>query len=888
MSDSRLLLTGNKFLILNNQHACWRVESGVIAVFAIPIDNGIEGSRRYLFSVNPGEALFGISANSHKILAIAMEDTVLWQLTNQEGDECLSQEIAASLGKLLQIWEKNICNYADDKWVNPPAFSHPEKLTDWETIQVILYKLHREFCQILIEIEQEQLTIKKQQFQEREKLNYQVKVGALGNLALVLKPKQAQLQEGTSLMIAAGAVGKALEIKILPPAPSEDMKRIKEPLEAIARASRIRIRRVLLQEQWWQKDTSALLAYTNQDNRPVAILPVGARKYEIFDPEYSTRISVNNDTAKQLAPFAYVFYRPLPMENVTAIDLLQFAFKGNIQEIAIVLLMGAVGALVGMLTPLATAILIDSIIPDANKVLLVQISFGLLAASFGAVVFQITQGFSILRLESKATLDSQAALWDRLLNLRVSFFREYSIGDLQSRISIITQIRQKLSGTLIRTIFTSFFSLLNLGLLFFYSSNLALVVVAVGLLTIILTSIFGVITRQKLRALEETEGDIFGFNVQMVGGISKLRVTGAEDRAFAHWAKKYSQQLKLKLSTELIEDALAIFNTVMPTISSMIIFWLAVMLVTQAPSPNGTGLSTGTFLAFNSAFAIFIAGATQLSNSIISILDISIFWERAKPIFQAKPEIDLSKSDPGRLIGKVKIDRVTFRYREDGPLNLDNVTIEAEPGEFIALVGPSGSGKSTIIRLLLGFETLKNGTIYYDGQELSGLDISAVRRQIGVVLQNGRINSASIFENISSSALVTMAEAWEAAQMAGLADDIKSMPMGMHTVISEGGTNLSSGQCQRLLIARALVLKPRILIFDEATSALDNRTQAIVSASLENLGVTRIVIAHRLSTIRNADRIYVIEAGRIIQQGKFEELVNQEGLFANLMARQMA
>ncbi|NEO46610.1 MAG: ATP-binding cassette domain-containing protein, partial [Moorea sp. SIO4A3] len=223
----------------------------------------------------------------------------------------------------------------------------------------------------------------------------------------------------------------------------------------------------------------------------------------------------------------------------------------------------------------------------------------------------------------------------------------------------------------------------------------------------------------------------------------------------------------------------------------------------------------------------------------------------------------------------------------DSPLILENITIQANPGEFIALVGPSGSGKSTIIRLLLGFETSENGTIYYDGQDLSGLDISAVRRQLGVVLQNGRINSASIFDNIASGALVTMDEAWEAAKMAGFADDIEAMPMGMHTVISEGGSNLSGGQRQRLLIARALVLKPRLLIFDEATSALDNRTQSIVSQSIDELRVTRIVIAHRLSTIRNADRIYVLEAGRVVQQGTFEELLNQEGLFANLMARQM-
>jgi ATP-binding cassette subfamily C protein len=247
-----------------------------------------------------------------------------------------------------------------------------------------------------------------------------------------------------------------------------------------------------------------------------------------------------------------------------------------------------------------------------------------------------------------------------------------------------------------------------------------------------------------------------------------------------------------------------------------------------------------------------------------------------------------SKADPGKLIGRIVMDHVTFRYRNDGPLTLDNISISAEPGDFIAIVGGSGSGKSTIFRLLLGFETPEEGTIYYDGQDLSGLDVDAVRRQLGVVLQNGKLTSASIFENIAGGAQITLDEAWEAARMSGLADDIAAMPMQMHTVISEGGGNISGGQRQRLLIARALALKPRILLFDEATSALDNRTQAIVSESLDKLQVTRIVIAHRLSTIRNAHRIYVLHAGRVVQQGSFEELASQEGLFAQLMARQMA
>jgi ATP-binding cassette subfamily C protein len=432
------------------------------------------------------------------------------------------------------------------------------------------------------------------------------------------------------------------------------------------------------------------------------------------------------------------------------------------------------------------------------------------------------------------------------------------------------------------------FALLNLGLLLYYSVKLALIAIVVALVAIAVTSVSGIFLLRKTRPLLELQGTIFGQTVQLINGISKLRVAGAEERAFASWSKNYSRQVKLNLSTQYIEDGVVLFNTVMPTLTSGVLFWFTIQLLTEAQTSGNAGLSIGTFLAFNTAFGTFIRGATDLSNTAIGVLQVVPQWKRAQPILETIPEVDLSKADPGTLKGRITVDHVTFRYRNDGPLTLDDVSISAEPGEYIALVGGSGSGKSTLFRLLLGFETSESGTIYYDGQDLSGLDVNAVRRQMGVVLQSGRIMSASIFDNIASGAQITLDEAWEAARASGLADDIATMPMEMHTVISEGGGNLSGGQRQRLLIARALVLKPQILLFDEATSALDNRTQAIVSESLERLQVTRIAIAHRLSTIRNAHRIYVLQAGRVVQQGSFEDLASQEGLFAQLMARQMA
>lgn len=724
-----------------------------------------------------------------------------------------------------------------------------------------------------------------QRFQAREQLNAEAVTETLSDLAGVFDPAQPQKpaeepQAENTLLIAAGAVGRALGITICPPAQSEDLRRVRDPLDAIARASQIRTRQVALRDRWWQRDGGPLLAYSRADGRPLALLPVGDTRYEVFDPEHHTRRPCTQVEADAIAPTAYTFYRSLP-HQLKPWDLVQFATHGHRRELVVVFCASIAATLLGMVTPQATGILIDHAIPSADQTLIVQIAFALFATTFGTTLFQLTQGIALMRLETFADAATQAAVWDRLLKLKAGFFREYSIGDLSSRVSAIGQIRQRLGNTLLKSIFSSLFSLLNLGLLFYYSVPLALVATVVAVLNIAVTVVSGVLTLKKLRPLLDQQGKLFGMMVQIVNGVAKFRVAGAEPRAFAYWGRQYSQQLRLTLASEGIEDNLTIINSLLSALTPAVLFAFATSLIGQEG-----GFSTGTFLAFYTAFGTFIGGATNLSTTVVDVLDVLPIWQRAQPILTAQPEVDPSQTDPGRLSGQVTIDQVSFRYRSDGALILDGVTIEAEPGEFVALVGPSGSGKSTLFRLLLGFDTPEVGTLYFDGQDMAGLDLNAVRRQFGVVLQTSRLMSASIFENIASSAMLTMEEAWEAARMAGLDHDVTAMPMGMHTVVSEGGTNLSGGQRQRLLIARALALRPRILLFDEATSALDNHTQAVVSESLDRLKVTRIVVAHRLSTIRNADRIYVLEKGRVVQQGSFEELAAQAGLFSQLIKRQ--
>ena len=665
------------------------------------------------------------------------------------------------------------------------------------------------------------------------------------------------------------------------------MARLAEPLDAIARASQIRTRQVVLTPGWWKRDGGPLLAYIGDEHRPVALLATSAKRYELFDPTFNTRTRVTAQLAATLAPIAYTFYRPLPILAQRWRHLIAFGLRGRRRDLLLALLTGLAATLLSMLTPQATAVLIDQAIPDANRSLALQLGLALAAAALGQTLFQLSQGFALMRQQVGSIYNIQPAMWDRLLKLKPAFFRRYASGDLRMRMGAINTIHNKLSGATLRATLSSVLSLLNFALMLYYSFTLALIALVVALLAISITTYVSILTLRHLRPLQALMGELSGWVVQLIQGVSKLRVAGAEERAFARWGQQYSRQQGLQFRIQRLEDWISVFNAILPTIAAATLLGYGEALVQSDATGVDTPLSTGVFLAFHVAFGAFISGAMTLSSTIIGSLDIAILWERAKPILESDPEISSDKADPGRLTGKLSLEHIMFQYQDNGPVILDDVSLHVEPGAFIALVGPSGSGKSTILRLLLGFENPRSGAVFYDDQELSQLDISAVRRQMGTVLQQTRMMAGSLFDNIAGGVHIRLDEAWEAARAVGLDADIEAMPMGMHTVVSEGGGNLSGGQRQRLLIARALVFKPAILLFDEATSALDNRSQAIVTDSLDRLPTTRIVIAHRLSTIRNADRIYVLDQGKIAQQGRFDELAQEAGLFADLMARQM-
>ena len=583
----------------------------------------------------------------------------------------------------------------------------------------------------------------------------------------------------------------------------------------------------------------------------------------------------------ELAPEAVTFYPALPLRPLGFRDLLTFSFRhsrGNAGRIALAVLM--IGAL-SLVTPSITNVLINSVIPRTE---LDQLAFCALALVVTAVAMagvQAMEALAMLRVEGLVDWRLQAAVIDRLLRLPASLFREYTVGDFVDRSMGVDTARRIFTGRALRGMMGGLFCWFSIGLMLYYDLKLGLVATALTVIRALL-----IIGTSAVRLYHESrhfnlQGKIGGFVLQLISGISKLRVAAATTRALAVWSRQFATQKQYFIASQHAANVLGVFESAFSTIATLIIFAAATFMNSKLL------LDVGGFLAFFAAFGQSMASigawAAGVSEALIAIPHLT----RLRPLISGLTEVSEDRKPPGELSGAIELSRLTFRYVPSGPPVLDNVSLRIEPGEYVAIVGPSGSGKSSLFRLLLGFEKPESGAVFLDGKAIDTLDTSSVRRQLGVVLQNGKLATGSIYDNICGGVQLPLEQAWEAARLTGLDSDIEAMPMGMHTLIAEGMSTLSGGQRQRLMIARALVHRPRILLFDEATSALDNQSQAIVSASLGNLNVTRVVIAHRLSTVRQADRIIVLVDGKIAQTGSFAELSNTPGTFADFARRQL-
>ncbi|MFZ5643682.1 MAG: NHLP bacteriocin export ABC transporter permease/ATPase subunit [Bacillota bacterium] len=890
-------LEGNRPLLLADPGSVWVVLQGKAAVFSVRIiDDENRGARDFLFEVGAGGLLFGLRPEGEEqkycLLASGLPGTRLLQI-DLAGLNQLTGQFAdrAMLSRLIADW---INSLAGDNTVGPEVrFNH-------STEEVIWIK-HPAFGDELISLGQfhslalaavtGRLQRKKleemQRLGEKEKNNLLFFEKALrGILSVTNQARREELPEeieGDPLLAACRLVGSAMRIEIVPSPLAGKGILSKDPLGDIAMASHFRTRQVALKGDWYKQDNGPLLAYLEEDSRPVALLPLSPTQYQLHDPANKTSVRVDNQIAAMIKPFAVAFYRPFPHKAMTLREVLTFGLENCWKrDLAVVVLMGLLGGLLGMVTPVATGIVFDTIIPGGEKAQLLQIAFFLAAGALAGLLFQLTRSLAMLRLEGRMEGPIQAAVWDRLISLPTPFFKGYTSGELAMRAMGISHIRKMLTGVVITTVISSLFSFFNFGLLFYYDLRLAGVATVLVAVAVAATVFFQFRQMRYQRQAVDRSNKIAGLVLQLIGSVAKLRVSGAEKRAFYLWSKEFSGLRKITYKSRAITNWLTTFETVFPVITSIVIFYALVNM-------GHNSMGAGKFVAFNAALASFMTAILSLFQSLLSINMVIPLYERIKPILNTLPEYDESKGDPGELTGSIEVSHVSFRYKKEGPLVLGDVSLHVQAGEYIGIVGTSGSGKSTLFRILLGFEKPETGHVFYNGQSLDTVDIRSVRQQLGVVLQNGQLMAGDIFTNIVGANIhLTMDNAWEAARMAGLDQDIRDMPMGMYTMVSEGAGTLSGGQRQRLLIARAIVNRPKIIYFDEATSALDNRTQALVSESLDRLQATRIVIAHRLSTVVKCDRIIVMDKGKVIESGTYEQLMENGGMFAELAKRQLA
>lgn len=660
-------------------------------------------------------------------------------------------------------------------------------------------------------------------------------------------------------------------------------------LYAISQASNVRVRKIILRGVWWKEENGHLLAFLKEDKRPISLIQKNATTYILKDALSGKEEIVTNKIAETLDPFCYMFFYGFEEQMTSVKKIWSFSIQGIKKDAKFLILAALAGSIIGLLVPILSGIMFDDVIPTADSTLLFEVFGIMLIIAFATAGLQLVQGILQLRVETKSSINLQAGLMDHLLRLPVSFYKKFTAGDLTNRALSVNAIRQILSNTVMTTVLSGAFSFVNLALLFYYESSLAWIGVGLSLFAILFVASIGWWKLKYDRQIANTEGELQGFLFEFLSGITKIRISGGESRIFTLWADRFSKLKRLGFTSGSYQNYVETFKSSYPLFTNILFFSFIYYMYTNA-SKSGTValISVGAFMAFISAFNQFLNDCLRMSMALITSLNIVSLYERVKPILEEIPESSEQSNDPGELAGEIEINSVSFRYQEEQPLVLNNISFRINPGEMVAFVGTSGSGKSTIMRLLLGFEIPELGSIYYDGHAFDTISKDLVRRQIGVVLQNGALMSGSIFKNIVGNSELTLEDAWEAARMAGMEEDIKQMPMEMHTVISEGAGTFSGGQRQRLMIARAIAHKPRLLFMDEATSALDNRTQNIVSESLDKLQATRIVIAHRLSTVINADRIYVLDKGTIVESGNYDELMEKDGIFAKLAKRQIA
>jgi NHLM bacteriocin system ABC transporter ATP-binding protein len=650
-----------------------------------------------------------------------------------------------------------------------------------------------------------------------------------------------------------------------------------EHLNRMLSPSGIMRRDVSLDGAWYKDGIGAMLGHFT-GGEVVALIPAGLSGYKYMDRRDGKMVKIGKKEAANIEREAICFYKPFPQKALSIVDLLKYILgMFSVADLVAVVLATLAVTLIGLLSPYVNRVLFSDVIGSSEHGILLPAAFLLVGVTMSTALIGITRTMIMARLNTKIEISVRAAAIMRVLSLPPAFFKDYSAGELSDRTSAIGSLCRLLAGTLLTTGLSSLFSLIYIGQIFTFAPALlapALIVVAATLLFSILQTF---VQMGYYKQIMETNTKVSGLVFAFFSGIQKIRLAGAERRVFSKWAEAYAKPAKLTYNPPFLAKYSAAISLAIASVGTIAIYTCAARANVSMPD----------YMAFSVSYGMVTGAFMSLTTIVTTFANIRPTLDLVKPLFDAVPETSVTKPAVPSLSGALELNNVSFQYTEHTPLVLEDFTLKIRRGQDVAIVGQTGCGKSTLMRLLLGFETPQKGAVYYDGRDIANVDIKTLRQHIGVVMQYGKLFSGDVYSNIVISApWLTVDDAWKAAEIAGIADDIRAMPMGMSTMISEGAGGVSGGQRQRLMIARAVAPNPKILMLDEATSALDNITQKQVMDALGKLKCTRIVIAHRLSTIKQCDRIVYLDKGHIVEDGTYDELIARDGEFAGLVERQ--
>ena len=702
---------------------------------------------------------------------------------------------------------------------------------------------------------------------------------AFANMASAITKKRIEASLNNDRAVTKDAIDEILKYYHVKSREIPDgISDVNEQLEYLMRPYGIMRRTVKLEDGWYRDAIGAMLGVLSESGRVVALIPTGLSGYSYFDYETGKRKKINRKNQHLFDEEAIAFYKPFPLKKLSLGSLAAYIVRTlSVSDFVMIALATLALSLIGMISPMISKLLFGKVLQSESMRLLASITFFSICVSISTLLITAVKNMITMRIETKLNISVDAATMMRVMSLPADFFKQYSSGELSSRVSQVNVLCKMLASTVLTTGLSSVFSLIYISQIFVYAPTLVVPALIIILVTVVFSLVSSFVQMKLSERRMELAGKENGMTYALFTGIQKIKLAGAEKRTFARWGNLYAESARLEYRPPVFIELNSVISLAISLAGTIVMYNMAIR----------SGISVADYYAFNTAYGMVSGAFTTLAGIALTVSQIKPILNMVKPFFDTVPEVSDGKQVLTRLSGGIELNNVSFRYDENMPLVVDNLSLKIRPGQYVAIVGKTGCGKSTLLRLLLGFEQPQKGAIYYDGKDLERIDLRSLRRRIGVVMQNGKLFQGDIYSNIVISApWLTQQDAWEAAELAGIADDIRKMPMGMNTMISEGSGGISGGQRQRLMIARAIAPKPKILMFDEATSALDNLTQKKVSEALGSLKCTRIVIAHRLSTIKQCDRIIVLDRGKIIEDGKYDELIAKNGFFAELVARQ--